>query len=239
MFYLFRACCIISIPAFLHLEGKSSSSTVNILLSLFYIDILPYTMLMWFLIIKIFRLENTGLFVSSGVFPLNTSDLEHDFDVVLVYLLAREKSRRRQNKDAVKVTEVTLGDSSLEDGWQELSSSFTGMSLLSVTTFSSSVTPAAGITRQVKAESWFCLKTWLGSWFFLVWCCPWSSWCLPWPVSRRSLETWLSLSCSCLPNSITTSSLNSSLPITTLSYIGLLKGTAAKVRRLLIIVSCS
>ena len=102
------------------------------------------------------------------MFPLNTSDLEHDFDVVLVYLLAREKSRRRQNKDAVKVTEVTLGDSSLEDGWQELSSSFTGMSLLSVTTFSSSVTPAAGITRQVKAESWFCLKTWLGSWFFLV-----------------------------------------------------------------------
>ena len=104
------------------------------------------------------------------MFPLNTntSDLEHDFDVVLVYLLAREKSRRRQNKDAVKVTEVTLGDSSLEDGWQELSSSFTGMSLLSVTTFSSSVTPAAGITRQVRAESWSCLKTWLNSWSFLV-----------------------------------------------------------------------
>ena len=104
------------------------------------------------------------------MFPLNTntSDLEHDFDVVLVYLLAREKSRRRQNKDAVKVTEVTLGDSSLEDGWQELPSSFPGMSLLSVTTVSSSLTPAAGITRQVRAESWFCLKTWLGSWSFLV-----------------------------------------------------------------------
>ena len=102
------------------------------------------------------------------MFPLNTSDLEHDFDVVLVYLLAREKSRRRQNKEAVKVTEVTLADFSLEDGWQELSSSFTGMSLLSVTTVSSSVTPAAGITRQVRAESWFCLKTLLDSWSFLV-----------------------------------------------------------------------
>ena len=108
------------------------------------------------------------------MFPLNTntSDLEHDFDVVLVYLLAREKSRRRQNKEAVTVIEVadslTLADSCLEDGWQELSSSFTVMSLLSVTTVSSSVTPAAGTTRQVRTESWFCLKTLLDSWFFLV-----------------------------------------------------------------------
>ena len=108
------------------------------------------------------------------MFPLNTntSDLEHDFNVVLVYLLAREKSTRRQNKEAVTVTEVadslTLADSSLEDGWQELSSSFPGMSLLSVTTGSSVVTLAAGITRQVRAESWFCLKTWLDSWSFLV-----------------------------------------------------------------------